>query len=916
MTHVCYINNTSPAGHTRYLQSIPGVDLGPGESVSVVLALLFAAPVSDPSCTQPCDIIPGDVTIHGDPVRMAAGVPDVDKLAGYLGFADADGDGRVSRYEYQTVPRSLYGKAQLAQAIFDGGFLTPTAPGAPDFFLVPGDSQVTVMWRPSSSEQSGDPYYQVAKDATRPQPGGGPAGPNPLYDPNYREFDVEGYRVYRGRTDAPDEVTLVAQFDYGGTVIEDYGGQVNPDRQCAPELGLIDSCPAYIPAEFQPGVTRTVSVPIELSQYFFFTGGSTLDQVRFGDRRLLPNATAVILLADTAGTGDCDLPLCPFALQNNGVPFVYVDDQVRNGFNYYYTVVAFDFNSWQSGPSSLESARILKPVTPSRAATNYQNAAAITTGIYGRDSLLDHEAQPPTIDAVTGRFSGPFPPSDAWIISAPALPAQLLRGKGSFVVRLDSLQLGSPYEAVPHRYWFTASSGEAPLTIMLPITQPSEIGLRRGDASLPGIAVDDSLSARYGGSGTYRVPGAFAITMEGPDYHSLYGRGCVNGRDGFGHSRECAYNGSRWFDGPSPTTNEAMDHPIGANVANFSGNAMADFTNAGQLVGVSLLHNTQAYQSVGGGEFRPMEGIKSGARRAADFNVYWGTAGRIDSVIDVTHNVPVPFAADHLGGTWGILNPSAAQPFAGSYDNRPELTSTDFHCLPPANQFNVGAASCAGGPVYSLSRTVIPGPVVPFSTGLAAAQTAAPWSDPGFGLYISGDIFTIGLTGGQLPTGPARVWSLRTYIGAISGGSGAGGDYGPYTFNVFPAGTVVPRSWTAVGTEVRLQYDAVNTVLAATADDLADVHPVPDPFYFAGGYDDPQTIRFINLPERAIIRIYTSSGILVTLLEHDSSTFGGEAEWDATNRSGDFVAPGVYFYHVESGDARRLGKMLVVNANR
>ena len=27
---------------------------------------------------------------------------------------------------------------------------------------------------------------------------------NPQYDPNYRQFDVEGYRVYRGRVDSPE----------------------------------------------------------------------------------------------------------------------------------------------------------------------------------------------------------------------------------------------------------------------------------------------------------------------------------------------------------------------------------------------------------------------------------------------------------------------------------------------------------------------------------------------------------------------------------------------------------------------------------------------------------------------------------------------------------------------------------------
>ncbi len=402
------------------------------------------------------------------------------------------------------------------------------------------------------------------------------------------------------------------------------------------------------------------------------------------------------------------------------------------------------------------------------------------------------------------------------------------------MVTFDSLRLGAPYESTPvaHQYWYTGSAGGGSVKLMIPITQPLETGLRTGDVQLPATFLVDDLAGLYGGDDTYSIPGAVSTSMEGPDYHSLYGRGCVNGRDGFTNtvnSRECAYNGSRWFDGPSPAMNEVMDNPIGANVANFSGNLMTNFSNAGQLTGVSLIHNTQAYQSVGGGEFRPMEGIKSGARRAADFNVYWGTGGTIDSIIDITHNVPVLFAANHLAGTWGILNQTAAQPFAGSFDGRTELTNTDFHCIPPVNGFNSGSAGCGGGPVYSLSQTSVPGAIVPFSTGLAAAQTDAVFADPGFGLYLSGDIFTIGLAGGALPA-DGTVWSLRTYIGAISGGVGAGGDYGPYSFNPFTAGTVVPRSWTAVGTEIRVSFAVTQQVTGTTEGDLANVHPVPDPY--------------------------------------------------------------------------------------
>ena len=77
---------------------------------------------------------------------------------------------------------------------------------------------------------------------------------------------------------------------------------------------------------------------------------------------------------------------------------------------------------------------------------------------------------------------------------------------------------------------------------------------------------------------------------------------------------------------------------------------------------------------------------------------------------------------------------------------------------------------------------------------------------------------------------------------------------------------------------------------------------------------EPNTsfIEFINLPKTAIIRIYSSSGVLVDLLEHDSDQFGGSETWTVRNRNNQVVASGVYFYHIESGDARRVGRMTIV----
>ena len=135
-------------------------------------------------------------------------------MMGYLGFTNAGPDDtdptRVTQDEFLTVPGSLLRKAQTAQAVFDGKFLLPFAPERPDFFLVPGNNQVSVLWQPSPTESTDnpDPFFAVASQPTID----GVA--NPLYDPNFRANDVEGYRVYRGRVDNPSELQLLAQFDY------------------------------------------------------------------------------------------------------------------------------------------------------------------------------------------------------------------------------------------------------------------------------------------------------------------------------------------------------------------------------------------------------------------------------------------------------------------------------------------------------------------------------------------------------------------------------------------------------------------------------------------------------------------------------------------------------------------------------
>jgi hypothetical protein len=307
--------------------------------------------------------------------------------------------------------------------------------------------------------------------------------------------------------------------------------------------------------------------------------------------------------------------------------------------------------------------------------------------------------------------------------------------------------------------------------------------------------------------------------------------------------------------------------------------------------------------------------VLGGATRAADYNLYWGAGGVIDSVIDVSSNVVVPFEANRLGAGWGVLN-QAATTAAGSHDARPTvLTLTDFSCVPPFNTLSPQSIMpCAAGTVYTLSNTAVPGPIA-FMTGTVAnAQTRPAEPNAGFALAMPGHIFMFELAGGTLPAA-GTVWSMRDYIGSVRGG-GAGctlclaGADGPYAY--------VPRPATmaAVGAEVRFTFDVVNQVNAPTEANLENVHTVPDPYYVTSEFEqttDTKIIKFVNLPQDAVIRIYSSSGVLVNLLEHHTTTFGGTADWNVRNRNNQVVASGVYFYHIEAGNARKVGRFTIVN---
>lgn len=94
---------------------------------------------------------------------------------------------------------------------------------------------------------------------------------------------------------------------------------------------------------------------------------------------------------------------------------------------------------------------------------------------------------------------------------------------------------------------------------------------------------------------------------------------------------------------------------------------------------------------------------------------------------------------------------------------------------------------------------------------------------------------------------------------------------------------------------------------AVNALDLIRV--VPNPYYGSSYYEHNQLdnyVRITNLPQRCVVSIYNSAGVLVRKLEKDNTD--PFLEWDMKNTYGISIASGVYIVHV---DAPGIGEKVV-----
>lgn len=884
--HVCFLAQAQT--DARYQMSVGPFRLDPGESKTLVLAYVLAAPLDTASPYIGGDLKPA-IPFTGDSIAVdATKIRTIERVAGWRTQSDLNGDGSIEANEVVAARRSLLHKAQVAQAIVDAKFLMPQPPDAPEFFLIPGDNQVTVVWQPSPTEKTGDPYFALASDRT-----------SPLYDPNFRQFDVEGYRIYRG-TDSRS-LQLIAQRDHDNTTFVDYVGAVDYSGQCAPELGIVADCPVPFPP-----VPDTVES--EVRRVF-----NRIVQIPEGGRIVSSNGLVTRVLADTFPAREFPVPF------ETGVTFAYTDNTVRNSFRYYYAVSAFDFNSIRSGPSSFESPRLTKIITPR--ASSGQETAGMQQPMQllgGDGATLDRALPIPTIDPATGIFSGPMPPTDGIDLELSTFQPELL-ASGALTVTIDSIVTGMgvtdvlPGAERPTLYYLTTSSPGLTTHFTLPIqTSGSPLSFPQeasAEARFGAVLVDSAQAARFGGTASTQLFGKVTIHVPNAAGLTNWGRADANGVP-----LNSSFNGPRWWAG---TGNETTPNPNGGVCAPSNGNCAnavrvpSIAQSAGAISGVTIFH-PQSYNTIPNTPGRIVEAALATVVRAADFRVYWGAGGVVDSVSDVTHRVRVPFSTT-AGASWGILTEAS---FAGVTEGltgdtkNTLLTWSDLFCVAPLPAYTGQCGGTAQTPAV-LEPAVALRPIAIRDTASSYSGTADPaytLTGAGFIFYLNGHFFLM-----QMATLPpaGTIWNARFYAGNVTGSAAQA------NFAFVPA--VRPPAVPGLRAELAFTGSQLNAMV--TTDSMLDrIHTVPDPFYLMSGFEfspDTLQLKFVHLPAMAIVRIYSQYGILVNVLTNNDPTGGGELTWDVKSRSGKQVASGVYFYHVETMDHKhRVGRFIIVSGRR
>jgi len=306
--------------------------------------------------------------------------------------------------------------ADIAQSIYDIGFVLPRPPDHPIVTIVPDDRKVYITWD-DVAEHSADPYYGFTSDPL-----------HPLYDPRYVQMDFEGYKLYRSTSGLPGTFDLLGSWDKTSATprnveIEQlsgppFEGTVSYDQLNTEEYILaLGGTALFAGHEYLVQVKSdksfsvtdlTLGVPIPASEeedhwyyhgeppYVFelfddeFYSRSIPDNIAdgtyddyFDGCNLLVGGMVINFTGDDTTyvpTEDIIFRITGFAEapegENQELAHAYLDTGLINGVVYYYDVIAYDFQPFSS-PRSLENGIRGVAVSPHSRVTGLSPAAVL-----------------------------------------------------------------------------------------------------------------------------------------------------------------------------------------------------------------------------------------------------------------------------------------------------------------------------------------------------------------------------------------------------------------------------------------------------------------------------------------------------------------------------------------------------------
>ena len=760
--------------------------------------------------------------------------------------------------------KPLIGLAQTVQTTFDTHYNLPSPPVSPNVKLIERDGMVVVTWD-DLPEKTPDPFYPISQIPANPD--GTPAA---TYNPDYLEYDFQGYRIFRSLTTNTKDAVLVGQYDLADGItstaakyVTQNGADVNGD-----------GVPDFPDVEYDP----------------FDIGFKSDDDAK-----------------------------------DTGLKYVFIDrgqglstrEGLINGLKYYYAVTSFDYQPTNTGQESLmsglqlitldKSGNNLNQAVPRTAANGFSAASVGGTQQNFPDGSPVGAPAAMTLDA-NGLLveTTPQPAADNGLIiegvtiangDPSVLPKELYVVVDSVINVPDDWDPGM---GIYNDAWFQVH-----------LSAVDGSGQNMGGTVIVAKYDPWGSDVQYSGSIPIKrgqdIVASIDISVWADNFNGLVNEPIqISGAMEYDNLQQANQRThmTQYFFYNYGFLAYAYDYGLGEKAAMPS---LANAFNIGHLLsGTKTADIEVKWVSAGGDMTLEVTDLSNKVPVRFDPlpNDGWGFVSKDKSALDIlvdhqtAHNMFDVFLGTETSGAELIaqevtLADGTKRPYAVDDGIRRNMYLVDK--LSQALKSSDWDAT--GHPITDENGEVID------ETGDGIADLPGTQD---IDLYVCGIMYQInGIT--KLPAA-GDTWKIRM---RQHNGPGQNRYRGGTNF---PGPAVYDHRRPVAGNKwkISLQPDTVN--LAAR--DLSRIRVVPNPYIASNPLDltpNDVELKFNNLPGVCTIRIYTVAGHLVDVIEHNNGT--GTEVWGIRSRFNQKIASGYYIYHVEDHETgkKHMGKFAIIH---